>query len=348
MKLDLLFAYLFLLLLIFLLVIGSTTALNNVSIVVAIVCSLFLTGLLLIAKKDITIPKNFALYLLFLTVLLIHTLMYKGEVLYSFIFFTGGVLWFLGYNLRNFFSKYYLTIIILLGLLLFGLFIISHLYGFFYLGTNESLILPLSAKTLHNHLGDLWAIILVALIYLSISDFKPWAIPLALIALFLIATSFSRSAVLSLLVGASYVLYKTPLFRKKKVFFVVLFVSVATLSIYFSLFKTTLFSRPYYIEALASFISSPLGIGVGNFSQVSTETSLTHDLILELVAGMGIFSFIFIYWMYKIIKSFGDKATNLLYKALFLAMFVNFSFDSTYVVPTMIWIWFTALALIHN
>ena len=84
---------------------------------------------------------------------------------------------------------------------------------------------------------------------------------------------------------------------------------------------------------------------MGNFSSFYSETAWTHNLVLEIISGLGIFSTIFIVWLFNVFKTFLHKDSPIPYEALFLAIFVNFTFDITYIIPTMLWLWFTAFAL---
>jgi hypothetical protein len=217
--------------------------------------------------------------------------------------------------------------------------------NFFYI-PQGSLILPLSSKVLHNHLGDLWAITLVAISYLVFMKKQKLYLLLIAIGFILIGLSLSRSAILSIVVGIGYIFHNSPPNKNYKHAFIVIGALCLLLFLYFGIYKTTLFSRPYFLEGFTSLVNTPLGIGVGNFDQVSSESSLAHNILIEMVTGMGIFSVVFILWLGKVFKSFLKKDTNILYEAIFIAIFVNFCFDTTYNIPSMVWLWFSTLALI--
>jgi hypothetical protein len=225
-------------------------------------------------------------------------------------------------------------------------FLLSRGQGIAWTSSNENLFRPILSVPYHNHIGDLWAIILVATIYLMSLKTRTWHFPIIVIGLIMLTVSFSRSAVLSLGAGALYIFYNSPVKAKLKKYLLVIITVCVILFIYFGLYKTTLFARPYFAEALTSLIKYPLGTGVGNFSKVSPETSLAHNIILEIGLGMGLFSIGFIVWLVRTFKQFTENNKGILYKAVFLALFVNFCFDITYVVPAVIWLWFSVLALI--
>ena len=43
-----------------------------------------------------------------------------------------------------------------------------------------------------------------------------------------------------------------------------------------------------------------------------------------------------------------QNKNNLVYRLIFITLFVNFFFHSTYFIPTMLWMWFGSLGLAHN
>ena len=175
--------------------------------------------------------------------------------------------------------------------------------------------------------------------------FQKWHIPLFIIGISMVLMSFSRSAILSLIVGSLYIYYKSDRMKIPQWATITILLLSAFIFLYFGIFKTTLLSRPYIFESIASLIKYPLGIGVGNFNKISVESSATHNVILEFVTGMGILSAIFIVWLLKVYKSLKEVCVNVLYTAMFLAIFVNFLFDVTYTIPTMNWLLFSTLAL---
>jgi len=97
----------------------------------------------------------------------------------------------------------------------------------------------------------------------------------------------------------------------------------------------------------------PGGVGIGNFKTVSfsfnpeTFSYSAHDLFLETLAELGWPGMALLVWaIYSVFKILGEKSEEgLIPRAIFLALTVNFLFDSTYKIPTMIWIWFLSLGL---
>lgn len=302
-------------------------------------------GIQLIRGKKVEIPRNYLIYIVFFVTLLVHSYFFKGSIYYITLFFSGGLCWLLVFNLRHLVSKLFPPFLISLGIFMALLNIVYRLRGVTYL-TPDNLFLPLSTLVIHNHLGDVWALIIVVLIYKMCVKIHTWHFTLTLIGLFTIVLSHSRSAIVSLAVGGIYILYNLMDKKKLKRILVSALAILAFLFLYVSINKSTLFSRPYFELAISSLINSPMGLGVGNFYKVSSQSSVVHNIVLEFLSGMGVFSGIFIFWLIRIFRDFNQKNTSILYKALFLSIFTNLSFDTTYTIPTMIWVWFSTIALI--
>lgn len=324
---------------------GSCGIFKDYCIPLSIANALLFLGIKLVWGTEVRIPKHFKLYALFTTTLLLHFFIFGGKIIYFWMFLSGGLYWVSIYNIRTLAEKYFFPFIYFLGLMSLFLFIYFKLIGTTYLSP-DNLFLPIKDGLLHNHIGDIWAVILVSVFYKVITKFKTCYIPLIIIGFIMIVLSFSRSSVITLAVGIAYVLYRLNLRTKKNIAILAALIC-SSIFIYFSIYKSTIFARPYFEEAIYSLLKTPLGFGMGNFSNVSTETNVVHNLVLEVIGGMGVFSSIFIFWLYKVGETiYNNKNINIEFSAIFIALFVNFFFDSTYVIPGLFWIWFVALALI--
>ena len=338
------FDYIFIVVSCSIFIFATTSGYENFTVPLSISISIFLLSVWLIRGKKIMFPKGLLLFLLFLVTLLVHTLFFEGKIIYFLTFLSGCLYWLIVFNMRYTISKYFLTFLIFIGIIMVGVNVGSNIVGITFYSSNN-LFLPLQQNGLHNHIGDLWAIILVGLIYKLFQRYYWWQIPLIVLACVLIALSSSRSAIVSLVIGVIYIYYNSFKGKVHKVLIVSIFIIASVLFIFTSATKTTLFSRPYIVESINSLINSPLGIGIGNFGRVSHESSIAHNIILEITTGMGVFSILFIFWVIKMVKYFIKSRNNALHSALFIALFINFIFDSTYTIPVMIWIWFSTLAL---
>jgi hypothetical protein len=303
-------------------------------------------GYKLLLKGGIEFPKNYIFYIIFLLTLLVHTYFYKGKFLFFWLFLSGGMLWLQVHNFKEIFSQYLTSILIILGALM-GILYFYSLSNPIVLPNLVSLFARTTSLIKHSNIGDLWAIVLIPTFYILIKNKSKIYIPLIFIGIYFLTVSYSRAAIVSLFVGIIY-LFKNDLSKKNfRKMLGVLFVVLIVLFMYFGLYKTTLLSRPYFLQAVVGLFKYPLGTGVGNFSLVSYDSNLTHNIFLEILSGMGAFSIFFFIWIYKILKSlFTDKNPNPQVAAILLAVLADFCFNTTYTIPGFIWIWFICLALI--
>lgn len=327
-----------------LLVVGSTFKYTVFVTTACIALSFCLLGMWLIRGIKIKIPKYFWLYIAFIVSLFIHFKVVGGKISFFLLFASAGILWAAFYNLKEAVSRYFVVLLISLSILMSILYLGALTAGITSFSFN-SLFLPIAVGMKHNHLGDLWAITFVAVFQNFITRRNKWHLPLLAMATIFIAMSFSRSALVSLAVGVSYMCYK----YKKKIHIKnalwLMFACLALLFIYFGFFKTTLFSRPYIYEGIKSFWIHPLGIGVGDFQKASPESSVAHNIVLEVVTGMGIFSVAYLFWILYTAWYFVKSKTNVLFTGIAITIFINFLFDTTYTIPAMIWLFFITLAL---
>jgi hypothetical protein len=178
------------------------------------------------------------------------------------------------------------------------------------------------------------------------------------VGIYFLAISLSRSAYLALGVGIFYLFNKLGLTNKYKKLYVLFIILGALLFIYAAAFKSTLFARPYFEQVVWGLGKWPLGVGVGNFGLISKDPSapwwsevasnfstLTHNVALEMVAGMGVLGLSFLGWLVYVLLDTIKNSRKALFTAVFLAITSNFMFDTTYYIPTMIWLWFIFLGL---
>lgn len=329
-----------------LLAFGALGSYNDTVISLSIANFFLFLGLRLIRQRKIETPQNFFIYLLFLMIYVAHYAIYGGQLIYLLIYLSAALYWLMFYNIKALLKIYFNYYLISLGLILGVLYTVARIRGIGY-QAQDSLFLPVGPNILHNHIGDVWGIILIILIYKAIEKVRKWHTPVFILGAFFMLISLSRSAIASLITGIIYIYYNSQNIRKSKIIIAFTAITASLLFVIFAIHKTILFSRPYFETAISSIVNSPLGIGVGNFYEVSTQSSLTHNIILEFVVGMGMFSLPFIFWLYKTFLTFNKRVSNILYKALFIGLFVNFFFDTTYIIPAMVWLWFAVLTLVY-
>jgi len=318
----------------------------------------FITGILLFlytwnfTKGEILLPKGFKLFVVFLVLLFLNVLWsgHKASTREYFVnFVTSGLLWISVFNLRQFFLPRIDKLIVVAGVFFSVFFFISYFSGINVIDNGWSFFSYNPASN-HMHLGDLWVIIAILCVYWLKQKFRWRILPLLGISIFLLAISLSRSAYLALGVGLFYLYFQ----KVKPGWIVKISILIIPVLFIFASFSKSIFSaRPYFIQGLQGIINRPFGVGMGNFFEISRryfETKLTtiaHNLILEVFVGMGIFGLVFVGWLTSIVVDIirSKGKSGLVYAGIFFAILANFMFDTTYTIPTMLWIWFMSLGL---
>lgn len=320
--------------------------------------AVYLLSAVFLQEGKIKLPEGLFAYLIFLVLLsfsFIWSTEKKVALEYLTLFLGGGFFWISFYNLGGKFKDGLIKAIIVLGLVFAFLYV-------FYLATgskwafNWSLVVP--ATSYHHHLGDFWAIVLVVVFFLLIE--KPTILHTFLVAagLLILGDSQSRSSYVALMAGILYVFVNRKLKKKTRNIYYLFMALGLFLFVFTGFFKPTLYSRPYFVQGIVGFFRNPLGVGMGNFGEISADTAnhiwgmnqystMTHNLVLEVLAGMGLLGLPFVYWL---VASAGDvwknrKKGDLVSQAAFVALSVNLFFDTTYYIPTMLWLWFILLGM---
>jgi hypothetical protein len=341
-----LFDYFFLIITAVLLALGSIGVFSEAFLFLGVVNAVIALGYKLSMNGKIGFPKNYFLYIVFLLTLLVHTYFAEGKFLFFWIFFSGGLLWLEVYNLKKIFSQYFTSMLIILGVLM-GILYFYSLRNPIVLPNLVSLFAGTTNLIKHSNIGDLWAIVLIPILYKLIKNKSKIYIPLLLLGIYFLVVSYSRTAIVSLSVGI-VCLFKNDIFKSEyRKASGILFVGIVILFIYFGLSKTTLLSRPYFLQAIMGLFKYPLGTGMGNFNLISHDSNLVHNIFLEILSGMGIFSIFFFAWIYKVLKRITiSKQVDNVMVAIFLATLTDFCFNTTYTIPGFMWIWFVVLGLI--
>ncbi|TEU02640.1 O-antigen ligase domain-containing protein [Candidatus Woesebacteria bacterium] len=314
-----------------------------------------------IIKGKLSFPKTFSLYMVFLILAFASTFWsqdIEGSFEYLMLFVTGGLFWLSFYNLKDELRKVFPWSLLVLGFI----FILSYL-AYILKGSNwrvpYSLVTPYTDN--HHHLGDFWALVAVFLFYENLKK-RRWELIITLIiALAVLAFSLSRSAYVALAVGVFYIFLKKGKFKKFKKPIVFVLVLAYGLFLFASVFKTTVYSRVYFLQGILGFIKNPLGVGLGNFLLISKDlitnpwggdffSLFAHNIFLEVLVGMGVLGLSFVVWFLIVARSLwrSKKEEGLLYQALFFVLAANFFFDITYCIPTMFWLWYLVLGLGQN
>lgn len=326
--------------------------------------SVILLSFVIYKKGKLRLPKGFLIYNLFLIFFglsLIWSLDWQKSLGYLVLYVSGGLFWVAFFNLKGESKNFIENIIIILGIL-FGIFTLGYKYLDFapFGRTPFSLVYPAIAN--HHHIGDFWAIATVIVIH-KVFVKKKYLYSLLFIpgSAFLVL-SLSKSAYLALAVGAYFIFYYKGWIQNYKKVLVVFILLTTALFLFAGAQKTTLFSRPYFFQAIAGLVNYLFGVGYGNFERISSEcfgcfndrlmgfSTVTHNLVLEVLAGMGILGLSFVYWLYLVFKDLLEKTeeNSLIITASFFTLFTNFFFDYTYFIPTMFWLFFILLGIAQN
>ncbi len=340
-----------------------------------VVISSFFLILFYFEYEKIYFPKHFKYLSIFLT--LFSVSLFWSEVplnsfSYLITYLGGGLVYLLFYNLKKISKAWPKSTLvdkdinekITNGLIILGIAFALWVVAEKILNIDKvgsfGLIRFAAASKNHHHLGDYWVI--VALIsfykYFSKKTEKYIWISLTIISLAALYLSRSRSAILAVVIGLIFLFSKSKKFQIYKNYFYSLLGLLVIVLLILGGAKGILFEREYFIQAILGFIKNPFGIGYGNFDLISGKpeytilglksfSSVTHNMILEIMVGMGVFGISFLIWFYKILKDLlkDVEDSNILFKTIFLGLSINFMFDFTYIIPTMLYIWFISLGL---
>jgi hypothetical protein len=319
-----------------------------------------LLGLAAIWQGRLRLPSRTLLYGLFLILFALSLLWSRDartSLEYFALFLSGGLLWLVSFNLKKELSFWLDKLVILLAVI-FGAFFLQNRFFGQPTVSPWSFHLAYSSSYDHYHIGDLWAVALTIVVFYIIRKKEWWHWLLVGLGIYFLAASLSRSAYVALAAGVSYLFYSKKWLYKYRRVFISLVVLAVALFLFAGLKKPLIHNRQYYFQAIVGFLHNPLGVGVGNFGVISGKpvyhlwgfsgfSCVVHNIVLELLVGMGVFGFAFVVWLVKVFTDiWKDKdGKDLIYKAIFVSLGVNLMFDSTYFVPTMLWLWFMALGL---
>jgi len=341
---------------------GLGLYLKEFRILVVIIQAVLLIVVIL-SRHKVFLPKGFLLFILFLLLIWLNMAWSKGRLAtleYLILLSGGGAFWLLFFNLGEKFKDTFGRLVIVLGIVYGGSFLVNLLLFPQVPIRSWTLYLPGAISRNHNHLGDLWAVVMLLVVHKLLTRPKWWHWVVSAVGVFFLAVSLSRSAYLSLGIGAFYLFNKLGLAKRYRSFYILFLVLAASLFLYAAFFKSTLLARPYVGQVLWGFSKWPWGVGVGNFGIISADsqspwwnvptragivTTSAHNLALEMISGMGVLGFVFAFWLVYVLVDILKNSKEALFSAIFLAIGVNFMFDTTYYIPTMLWLWFASLGL---
>ena len=313
------------------------------------------------SKKDYKFPKQTNIFLIFIACQLV-SLIWSNNIFnsieYIVLFISSFGFWIFFYNSDNFYKKYLIKIIPILGILFFLSFFFTSVIELPFLKKfiPENTCTLYSPYTMeHNHLGDFWAIISLIYIVGFLTKQRFMYILGISFGLFVLVFSQSRSALMGILVSLYLFLINKNFSKETKKYFKLIVLFLILIFLIISAGKVTFFSRPYYIQAIISLFKNPLGVGMGNFKYISSNITTfnfatssaakAHNIFFEVTSGLGILSISFIVFFVSAFREALKKKNYNLPLLIFILITVNFSFDVTYAIPTMLWLWFSTLGI---
>lgn len=324
---------------------------------------LFLTTLGL--NKPFKIPKNAYLLIIFISLQFISLFWTKNilnSIEYIILFLASLGFWLFFYNSDDFYKKYLIRIIPVIGILFFLLFLFTNLTKLPFI----TKLIPENCCTLyspysenHNHLGDYWSIVILVLLNNLLNTNSLLRLVYLFTGFLILFISKSRSAVVGILIPLYFFLDKK-ITKEKKKYIDYLFIFLFLTLFIVSLNKVTIFSRPYYIQAIISLLKNPIGIGMGNFRYITSEipgfiftssfAAKAHNIFFEVTSGLGVLSIpFFVFFIQSVRETIKNKKKqNSIFSLILLSLSINFFFNVTYAIPTMLWLWFSTLGIIQK
>jgi hypothetical protein len=321
---------------------------------------------LILQKGQLKFPPGFRLFLI-AVILIAVNLFWSADraatLKYLLLFIGGGAAWLFVFNYpdREKIKKEMTGMIIFLAVF-FGQYVVIERI----IGGNTLRAFAItgysSPEHNHHHIGDFFAVVASMVIYkiLFSKEHRIYWLLGSFISFIFIFFSESRSAFVSLGVAMFLLFWKENIFFKHKRLFIILFSFLVLAVLYFAQYKSLFLSREYFLQSLAGLWNNPLGVGIGNFVDISKDlknhifgadnfSTVTHNLPLEFLSGMGFFGFVFFYfYIDEIIKAIKKLRSEPVFSLIFITLSINFFFDFTYLIPTMLWLWFVSLGLANS
>lgn len=319
----------------------------------AVVTALY--GLFYLYKKngEIKLPVGFEWLLIFTLILLVYPLFLTNKVnpFFNGILFSEGLaFWLISYNFKKN-EKEKLASFIFVPLIFYSLIYIASEIFKINLTQISKFFFSSDPKYPHQLIADFWAVGILY-IFSGAAKNKYFKFLFAAVGIYFLVISNSRTAILSLFLIFAFI--NSKLLKEKKWIYPALFGLLSLFFIFKAALFPTLLSRPYFLQSIMSFPNNLLGVGVGNFRSISEKyyyskgplaafSEYTHNIFLEVLSGVGIFSFIFFMWFFVVTRRIFKEKNKGAWGMVFLMITTLFFFDQLYIIPGMFWLWFVSL-----
>jgi len=219
--------------------------------------------------------------------------------------------WLIFYNIEN--GKHIAKrIFITFSILYSSILLITKTFDLNFFALGERIFQEAPNK--HYYYNCFWVPAIILLFKKELKKIKKDRLILIIAGIIFLIISNSRTSFVAFVLSIVYMIYKRYFVIKlKKKYIIIPVLLMGVLFVYLGVQKTTLFSRPYFAQSIQSFPQNPLGVGFGNFAQISdtfrgNENDWTpfsgnvHNIILESLSGVGVFTILLVAFLFLIIK----------------------------------------------
>ena len=313
------------------------------------------------SKKTLIIPKHFLIFTIFALILHLYIPFVQDKIqpfYYSAVISEALFYWLIFYNIEGgkLIAK---RIFITFSILYSSILLITKTFDLNFFALAESIFQEAPNK--HYYYNCFWVPAIILLFEKELKKIKKDRLILIIAGIVFLIISDSRTSFVAFVLSIVYMIYKRYfVIELKRKYIMIPVLLMGVLFVYLGVQKTTLFSRPYFAQSIQSFPQNPLGVGFGNFAQISdtfrgNENDWTpfsgnvHNIILESLSGVGVFTILLVAFLFLIIKDvLLSKSEGIVWGAVVIFILTSFMFDSSYAIPCFIWLLFISLGIFQS
>jgi hypothetical protein len=313
------------------------------------------------SKKTLIIPKHFLIFTIFALILHLYIPFVRDKIqpfYYSAVISEALFYWLIFYNIEGgkLIAK---RIFITFSILYSSILLITKTFDLNIFALAERIFQEAPSK--HYYYNCFWVPAIILLFEKELKKIKKDSLILIIAGIIFLIVSDSRTSFVAFALSIVYLIYKRYFaIELKKKYILILVLLMGVLFVYLGIQKTTLFSRPYFTQSIQSFPQNPLGVGFGNFAQISDIfhknendwapfSRSAHNIILESLSGVGVFTILLVAFLILIIKDvLSSKGESIVWGAVVIFILTSFMFDSSYAIPCFIWLLFVSLGTFQS